>query len=180
LRLNTVKLITLTRARGNNIIITRGNSMAIFKSLKAIFKYLIAIFLIIVIYRVAYITTMKKVKVNLFPDAMAEWTLIEEADNYDLYADKATIRKNGNIATMWTLDDYESPQKLNAGTYLSSVYYREYDCVEEKLNTLSVKAYSKNMRQGEVITTFSLDTKDWDYISPGSMGEAAWKIACGK
>jgi hypothetical protein len=111
---------------------------------------------------------------------MAEWTLIGEADNYDLYADKATIRKNGNIARMWTLRDLKSPRKKSYGTYLSTVNYREYDCVEGKDNLLSISHYSKNMRGGVVVKSFNYEDKEWDYIMPGTMGEAHWEIACGK
>ncbi len=127
------------------------------------FKYLIAIFLIIA-----------------SPCAIAEWTLIGTSINYDMYADKATIRKNGNITRMWVLYDFRSPRKLNAGTYLSSVNYREHDCVEEKSNLLSATTYSKNMRMGDVVYNYNYDEKSWDYIMPDSMSETEWKIACGR
>ena len=37
---------------------------------------------------------------------------------------------------MWSLDDFESPQKGSFGTYLSSANYRDNDRVEEKHNLL--------------------------------------------
>jgi hypothetical protein len=126
------------------------------------FKYLIAILL-------AVIST----------SAMAEWNFINGTDDYDTYADKTTIRLRGNIARMWTLRDYKSPQKKAYGTYISAADYYEFDCFEEKVNLLSGTAYSKNMQEGEVVKSFNYDDKDWRHIAPGTIVVVLWVTACG-
>jgi hypothetical protein len=133
------------------------------------FKYLMAILLTII-----------------STSAIAEWSFIEvgamgeKNDYYFFYADKDTIRKKGNIARMWSLDDFESPQKGSFGTYLSTVQYHEFDCIEEKISLLSTIYYSKNMREGVIVNNFNIEDKKWNYIVPGTMGEIKWKTACGK
>jgi hypothetical protein len=125
------------------------------------FQYLIAILLTV-----------------LSTNALAEWTLIGGTDDFDHYVDKSTISKTDNIAKMWELYDYKSPQKKNFGTYLSDVASEEYDCTESVSNMLTLTFYAKNMQQGEIVSRDRIDAKNWQYIVPGSRGETSLQIAC--
>ena len=114
--------------------------------------------------------------------AMAEWTyLTSPEDNaYDVYIDKTTIRKRGNVAKMWELTDFKAPQKAAGGSFLSSKSLKEYDCVEIRLRLLTLTSFSDNMGSGQVIFNYQYDDKDWRDIEPGSIGVTHWKAACKK
>ena len=112
--------------------------------------------------------------------ASAEWTQSGGNDQFIHYVDRATIRRNGNLVKMWDLADFKTVQKSAAGeSYLSNKIQTEYDCKEEKSRSLAFTWFSGKMGSGKVVYSDSFPGK-WSPISPGSVGEALWKIACGK
>ena len=114
--------------------------------------------------------------------AMAEWTyLTSREDNaFDVYIDKTTIRKRGNVAKMWELKDYKAPQKEPDGSYLSDRLLQEYDCVEVKVRHLAITLFSDNMGKGQVTFNHQYDDSKWVDIPPGTVNMALWKAACKK
>ena len=114
--------------------------------------------------------------------AMAEWTyLTSREDNaFDVYIDKTTIRKRGNVAKMWELKDYKAPQKEAGGSFLSDRLLQEYDCVEVKVRHLAITLFSDNMGKGQVTFNHQYDDSKWVDIPPGTVNMALWKAACKK
>jgi hypothetical protein len=108
-------------------------------------------------------------------DSYAEWTRIDGNDRLSLYADKATIRRNGNLVKMWDLLDFKTAQK----NVLSVKVQSEYDCKAERSRILAVTRFSGQMGNGTVVYGNN-DSGKWLPIEPGSIGESKWKIACGK
>jgi hypothetical protein len=115
--------------------------------------------------------------------AMAEWTyLTSPEDNaFDIYIDKTTIRKRGNVAKMWELKDYKAPQYVaDDKSYLSQKALEEYGCVEVRYRLLALTRFSGNMGKGQVIFNHQYDDSKWKDMEPGSMGMSKWKAACKK
>ena len=115
--------------------------------------------------------------------AMAGWTyLISSEDNaFDVYIDKTTIRKRGNVAKMWELMDYKAPREEADGkSYLSNKSLAEYDCVEIRVRLLALTHFSDNMGKGQVTSTYQYDDSKWVDIAPGSVNMSNWKVACKK
>ena len=113
--------------------------------------------------------------------ASAEWTAADFNDEFIQYVDFATIRRNGNFVKMWSLSDYKTVQKAADGqSYLSSKVQDEFDCKEEKTRLLAFTWFDGKMGSGKVVVSNGNVRGEWEPISPGSVGEALWKIACGK
>jgi hypothetical protein len=115
--------------------------------------------------------------------AMAEWTYITStADKtVDVYFDKATIRKRGNVVKVWELRDFKAPQgEINAKPYLSIIGLQEYDCAEIKVRLSSASSFGGNMGSGEINFTHQFDDSKWADIPPGSIGMDLWQVACKK
>ena len=116
--------------------------------------------------------------------ASAEWTFVSDTggdtDDYIQYVDRATIRKSGNFVKMWDLIDYKTVQTLAGESYLSEKVQNEYDCKEEKTRILAFTRFNRQMGNGKAFYNTSETSMKWRPISPGSIGEALWKIACGK
>ena len=117
--------------------------------------------------------------------ASAEWTIVGDTgdggDDFIQSVDRATIRRNGNLVKMWDLKDYKTVQKSAAGkSYLSSKTQREFDCKEETSRQLAFTWFDGQMGNGKVVYSIGNARGEWEPISPGSVGEALWKIACGK
>ena len=119
--------------------------------------------------------------------AMAEWTYLTSSEDnaYDIYIDKTTIRKRGNVAKMWYLTDYKSPQKEADGkSYSSEKVFAEYDCVEIRRRFLSTIYYSDNMGKGETVLSHQYSDRygdrEWQDVVPDTIGMTEWKVACKK
>jgi hypothetical protein len=109
-----------------------------------------------------------------------EWEMIGESPTYKakVYVDYATVRRTGNILTMWELFDYETNQTLaGKNMYLSHTTEREYDCPAELTRILSVKWFSDQMGNGEMVDSLNL-VSNWTVVERGSIAEALWIAAC--
>ncbi len=111
----------------------------------------------------------------------AEW--VEVKNNYlpgkqTVYVDPDTIRREGNLVTMWELTDYKSAQTFDADTrYLSVMSQREYDCAEERWRMHALAFFSGQMGNGKKVHGRSYESM-WAPVYPGSIGRRAWEVAC--
>jgi hypothetical protein len=118
--------------------------------------------------------------------AWAEWEFIGEAGDGDnkrlIYVDKSTIRKKGAISRMWDLEDYYSVQTLSGDRYMSIKEFLAFNCGEETFAVISASGHSGAMAEGNTVWSKTWQEREWrwDPVSPGTAGEAKWKIACGK
>ena len=112
--------------------------------------------------------------------AMADWTFYGSNKDSDLYIDFQSIRKDGEIAKMWFMEDYRGVKKISYGrSFLSATTLGEYDCKEKRVRTDSFAIYSDEKGGGDVVFTSKIKM-DWEPIVPASLGEILWKNACGK
>ncbi len=116
----------------------------------------------------------------LSTSAMAEWTPIAQTESATNYAELSTIRKAGNKVKMWIMEDFKTMQVIGEYKYLSAKSQFEYDCQNETLVVGAILMFLGNMGSGQVVTSVSKRLVDPMPVSPGSVGEIAWKIACGK
>ena len=109
--------------------------------------------------------------------AWAEWTLVGDSDASDIYADLATIRKQGDMVKMWSLYDLKTARPFAGTPYLSSKDQDEYDCQRQRTRFLSYSVHSGNMGSGRIIYSDAEPGK-WTALPAGSVVEALWKTAC--
>lgn len=113
--------------------------------------------------------------------AMAEWTRVpggEDAD-FAVYVDTTTVHKKENKVKMWELFSFKTVQEFAGIRYLSTKNYVEYDCKQVQTRTHGVQMFSKNMGDGKPVHDIS-EPDIWRLISPGSLNEVLYKIACEK
>ena len=114
--------------------------------------------------------------------AYAEWVAVissESAGGYTVYVDPDTIRHEGDEVEMWELYDYKIRGTREGYSFMSFKKRNEYGCAEERLRTLAVLHYSGSMGSGMLVSSNS-DKGKWKRVPRGSVGEALWKVACGK
>jgi hypothetical protein len=118
----------------------------------------------------------------LSTSVLAEWTDVGSSDNSTGYADFSTIRKSGNKVKMWYLVDHKVVKifKGDGTRFLSSVTFTEYDCKEETQRQLTFSWYSKNMGQGDIVYMSGNLHAEFEPITPGSIDNTLFKVACGK
>ena len=113
--------------------------------------------------------------------AMAEWTKIINLSAGSLYADDATIRRDGNMVRIATLYDLKRPviSETNGKPYASQKVQNEFDCKEELWRMLEYSWYTGQMGEGQMIENFSESYKLRPIPSGGAV-EMLWKHACGR
>ena len=128
---------------------------------------------------------MKKIVVLLLmvvvsSGAIAGWMRVGEYGEMTVYADRINIRMQGEMVKMWHLIDYKSPQKDGSDPpFLSAKIHAEYDCNLKKNRELFMAWHSGNMGDGATTDTLN-QIQPWTQISPKTVGETLWKLACRK
>ena len=131
---------------------------------------------------------MKKILVLLLlmvsTNVFAEWTRVGSSDAAGItsYVDLGTIKKKKNKVKMWSLYDYDNKtvHEVAGKKYLSVMSRNEYDCEEETSRLLDFHYHSGNMRQGEAVLSDTNMKEEAQSVTPESMNEELFNIACDK
>jgi len=116
--------------------------------------------------------------------AAAGWERVggkKEGREIYAYVDRSTIEKSGSMAKMWVLVNYKTAQSdpPDLKPFLSSKAQLEYDCEDKRIRTLTYSFHSARSGGGSVVYTNPVPD-EWQSVSPDTMGETLWKVACGK
>jgi hypothetical protein len=116
---------------------------------------------------------------GLCTSAWAHWARIASHDEADVYADRASIVKQGKTVRMWSLFNYRVVQRRGEVAFLSHMTREEYDCAKERQRTLYFSMYSDAMGEGRRVYSGS-EPGEWAPVPRGSIVEKLWRIACGQ
>ena len=110
------------------------------------------------------------------PLAHADWTKATEDDEAVHYIDSATLAKDGNLRSIGTMQDLKRRGKQGE---MSRQARWEYDCTQKRGRLLSFSLHSGPMATGQTLAS-GHTPRELTFITPGSTGEALYKIACGR
>ena len=106
----------------------------------------------------------------------ADWAQVIESNSSTYYIDQTNIRKNGQFAKVWVLDNLNE-QKYGIASFVSLT---EYDCNEERMRYLSRQAFTGQMGSGTAspvpVEGTALDK--WEYIPPQTVGTFIQALVC--
>ena len=115
----------------------------------------------------------------------AEWVAVEK-DNLlpglqTLYIEADTIRREGNLTTVWQLIDFKWMQGSARGPtrFSSTKTQKQFDCMEKRLRLLVFSEFSLQMGTGMRNDGY-VDKESWLAVEPESINYALWEIVCGK
>jgi hypothetical protein len=112
--------------------------------------------------------------------AVADWTkVVTTESDVDIYVDRASISKSGDIAKMWVMEDRKTADTFSGKTFLSAKLQYEYDCKDNQRRVLQSSLYSGQKAGGSNVQT-GTKSGPWRPIAKGRVSEALWKVACGK
>jgi hypothetical protein len=111
--------------------------------------------------------------------AAAEWVEVDSDETVTFYIEPTTIRRDGNLVKMRGLLEYKAARVRDKAKYRSSKAESEYDCKDEKLRTLSLSLYPRNMAKGKAVYSTG-DPDQWRPVPPDGGIKVMWNIACGK
>jgi len=103
-----------------------------------------------------------------------------------VYYDPKTIRRDGDLVTLWQLTDYKwmqgnapfGPFMMSPHRFLSTKSRKEFDCARNRVRLLASSEFSQHMgtgTQNAVLVTQG----DGRPVEPSSINQALWKVACG-
>jgi hypothetical protein len=104
-----------------------------------------------------------------------------------VYFDPTTIRRDGDLVTLWQLTDYKMRQgnapfgrfMLGPHRFFSTKSHKEFDCVNKRVRLLTSSEHSQHMGTG-VQHAVAVAQGSGLPVEPGSINEALWKVACDK
>ena len=117
--------------------------------------------------------------------AYAEWVAVEKdyllPGLQTVYVDPDTIRREGNLVTLWQLIDFKTMQGNGRGAhrFLSTKIHKQFDCAGKRLRLLAFTEFSRRMGTGIAANGY-VDKDNWLPVEPESINHALWEVACGK
>lgn len=136
------------------------------------------------VYRIGFWPLITVLFMSNIP-AYAEWVAVEK-DNLlpglqTLYIEADTIRREGNLTTVWQLIDFKWMQGSARGPtrFSSTKTQKQFDCMEKRLRLLAFTEFSLQMGTG-IRNDGYVDKESWLAVEPESINYALWEIVCGK
>jgi hypothetical protein len=117
--------------------------------------------------------------------AYAEWEAVEKdyllPGLQTVYVDPESIRREGNLVTIWQLIDFRWMQGNPRGPhrFLSTKTHKQFDCVEKRVRLLAFTEFSRGMGTGMPRDGY-FDKDNWLPVEAESISHALWEAACGK
>ncbi len=110
--------------------------------------------------------------------AYAGWEAVAVSDTgITVYIDRTTIQRNTYVVTMSVLHDYQMPERLSSGSFLSFTAQQQYDCGEARSRTIRAVVFTEHMGSGSVLYSGTGDDT-WQPVTPMSINHALWQAAC--
>lgn len=117
------------------------------------------------------------------------WVAVDSAyqspSRETVYFDPKTIRRDGDLVTLWQLTDYKLMQgnapfgrfMMSSHRFLSTKTHKEFDCAHHRVRLLASSEFSQHMGTG--IQNAVLVTQGYGQpVKPGSINQALWEVAC--
>ncbi|NGZ11218.1 MAG: hypothetical protein CV088_17900 [Nitrospira sp. LK70] len=103
-----------------------------------------------------------------------------------VYYDPKTIRRDGDLVTLWQLTDYKWMQgnaasgmfMMSPQRFFSTKTHKEFDCAHNRGRLLASSEFSQHMGTG-THNAVLVEQDDGKPVEPGSINQALWDVACG-
>ena len=103
-----------------------------------------------------------------------------------VYYDPKTIRRDGDLVTLWQLIDYKWMQgNAPFGTFMMSPHrffstktHKEFDCARNTVRLMASSEFSQHMGTG-IQNAVLVEQGSGQPVEPGSLNQALWEVACG-
>jgi len=110
---------------------------------------------------------------------MAAWDSVGDVGNAELFVDRSSIVRKGDMVTMWSVSALKAPGTANGVAYVSLKRQDEFDCAGSRMRGTLISAHPQPLGEGAAVVS-EKGSGAWGAVTPQSSGEVLWKIACGK
>ena len=99
--------------------------------------------------------------------------------NDNLYVDKNSIKKTGEVVSMWAVVNFNESRSDKKGKINSSKAKLLIDCSKGKFKIMELYTYSEDMGKGTLITNEEIPKdNDWENIYRDGFGYDTFKYVC--
>lgn len=112
-------------------------------------------------------------------NAVAAWVSLGDVGNAELFVDRSTLVRKGDLVTLWSVSALKTPGAANGVAYVSLKRQDEFDCAGSRMRGALISAHPKPLGEGPAVVS-EKGNGAWASVAPQSPGEMLWKIACGK
>jgi hypothetical protein len=110
--------------------------------------------------------------------ADAGWETVATSESgMTVYIDRTSMQRDTFVVTMSVLHDYQVPEHLSSGSFLSFTAQEQYDCGEVRTRIIRAVVFTEHMGNGAVLYSGSGDDT-WQPVTPMSINHALWQAAC--
>ena len=103
-----------------------------------------------------------------------------------VYYDPKTVRRDGDLVTLWQLTDYKWMQgnapfgmfMMSPHRFFSTKTHKEFDCAHNSVRLLASSEFSQHMGTGTQHAVV-VEQGSGRPVGPGSINQALWEVACG-
>jgi hypothetical protein len=103
-----------------------------------------------------------------------------------VYYDPKTIRRVGDLVTLWQLIDYQMMQgnapfgmfMMSPHRFFSTKTHKEFDCTHHTVRLLASSEFSQHMGTG-THNAVLVEQGHGQPVNTGSINQALWEVACG-
>lgn len=103
-----------------------------------------------------------------------------------VYYDPKSVRRDGNLATLWQLIDYKVMRgnapfgmfMMSPHRFFSTKTHKQFDCAHKTARLLASLEFSQHMGTGTRNAVLVEQDQEQSVI-PGSINQALWEVACG-
>ena len=110
--------------------------------------------------------------------AYAGWEAVAVSETgMTVYIDRTSMHRETYVVTMSVLHDFQVPERLSAGSFLSFTAQQQYDCGEVRSRTMRTVVFTEHMGNGSVLYS-GTGNHTWQPVTPMSINHALWQSAC--
>src|SRR5262249_10879596 len=110
--------------------------------------------------------------------AYAGWEALAVSETgMTVYIDRTSIHRDTDVVTMSVLHDYQTPEHLSSGSFLSFTAQQQYDCGEVRARTIRAEVFTEHMGKGTILYSGPGDDT-WQPVTPMSINHAVWRAVC--
>jgi hypothetical protein len=118
------------------------------------------------------------------------WVAVESAyqspSREMVYYDPKSVRRDGNLATLWQLIDYKVMQgnapfgmfMMSPHRFFSTKTHKEFNCIHKTVRLLASSEFFQHMGTG-THNAVLVEHGHGQPLEPGSINQVLWEVACG-
>ena len=123
-----------------------------------------------------FIKTLFLALLFLSGSAFAEWQLVDIGPQGDMfYIDPATIRKDGNMRTVWRKKEVKTREKDGVSSSRAKL---EIDCKKELIRVVSFASFADPNLRGELLARGDYPNDAFSAIAPYTLNSAYMEMVC--